>query len=268
MDFIKIHWRPLIINLLYLLPALLIASYLGVNQISHALSDPYSFDGYSNMMIGGVFIANIIYYITYFVAILFTVSYIAECTFASDGRTINTKDVWRRVGSSFFRTLGAGFLAGIATVLGAMLCIIPGVFVGVCFSLYAYYCIIDEESAVSSLTSSYDVVKSQWFPTFGYMIVLGIIGYMVNMIFSIPAGLTTFGLFLGGADMYISVFSNPIFITITNFISYSGMIVVVPFIQIAMSFQYFNLKEIETGTGIEREIEMIGKRNENDYKSY
>lgn len=98
-----------------------------------------------------------------------------------------TNDVWREVMKNFGRLLIASIVVGIVVVVGFMLCVIPGIYLGVALSLVFAIMVFEEISFSESFKRSLNLVKSKWWFTFGIFIVTGIIIYILSILLSIPA---------------------------------------------------------------------------------
>ena len=74
------------------------------------------------------------------------------------------------------------FLSGIATAVGFILFIIPGIIFGVWFSLSLYVFIFEDIKGTSALKKSKEMVKGYWWPVFGRIIIIGVISWLVSSI--------------------------------------------------------------------------------------
>lgn len=76
-----------------------------------------------------------------------------------------------------------GLLAGIFTIIGLILLIIPGIIVGV-FLSFALYIVVDEnKKGMDAIKASKDYVDGYWLPVFGRVILMAIvIGFITGII--------------------------------------------------------------------------------------
>jgi hypothetical protein len=84
--------------------------------------------------------------------------------------------------------LAAQFIAGILTVLGLLLFIVPGVIVAIMFSLTLPTIIIEQKGAFESLGRSRNLVSNRWMKTFLLMLIVLIIVLIVNAVATYLAG--------------------------------------------------------------------------------
>jgi hypothetical protein len=75
--------------------------------------------------------------------------------------------------------LVAQFVAGILTVIGLLLFIVPGIIIGIMFSLVIPTIIIEQKGAFESLGRSKKLVSKRWLKTFALLLILGIIVLIV-----------------------------------------------------------------------------------------
>jgi hypothetical protein len=77
---------------------------------------------------------------------------------------------WERKGAVFLLSI----LAGVGTFLFALLCLIPGIVVGVGWSVAMPVLLIEGPRGFNALGRSWDLVKPRWWATFGLLLVVGI----------------------------------------------------------------------------------------------
>lgn len=88
----------------------------------------------------------------------------------------------RRFGS----LLGLSILMGLGLLLGFALCLAPGVWVGVMWSLAFVALLAEDLSATGALGRSRSLVKGRWWPTFGVLLLAFLLNVVVDQIVSIP----------------------------------------------------------------------------------
>jgi hypothetical protein len=114
------------------------------------------------------------------------------------GRPVSLEDAWARVRPRFWTLVGAALLGGLITFGGALLCILPGVYFYVAFSLATPALVLEQTSVTRSLRRSWDLVKGSWWRVFGIVLLAGFIASLVNGIITVP-----FGLAGGGFDSFL-----------------------------------------------------------------
>lgn len=102
------------------------------------------------------------------------------------------EDVWEMVKEKFFPILGLLILVGIIVSLGVILCIIPGIYIAVIFSLVVAVNIFENLGVGESMQRSTFLVKEDFWFTLGISIVMSLIAGMLGYIFLLPSGLMSF----------------------------------------------------------------------------
>ncbi|MEP1305475.1 MAG: hypothetical protein ABJM22_06275, partial [Balneola sp.] len=87
---------------------------------------------------------------------------------------------------NFFGTLGLFFVLAIATMIGLIFLIIPGIYIATKLSLAPVIFIAEEESFGDALSKSWKATQDYWWFTFGMSFVMGIIMNFASYIFIIP----------------------------------------------------------------------------------
>ena len=102
----------------------------------------------------------------------------------SQGFTMN--DVWAQISKNFFSFLVATFVTGLVVALGFVLCIVPGIYLGVALSIVLCIMIFEEKSFVDAFGRSMRLINKSWWQTFAVIIITTIIIYMLMLLFAIP----------------------------------------------------------------------------------
>jgi hypothetical protein len=160
----------------------------------------------------------------------------------------------------FFPILGGLFLSGIVIMIGFVLCIIPGIYLGVSLSVFLIALVIEQKGIGDAFSRSFQLVGLQWWWTFLLIFVIFILMYIIVLIFQIPA--MVFG--FTAAWHKVQTNSNPytvfgpVYIIYTSVISaIQQLIYIIPIILLA--FQYFNLVEIRDKSSLSQKINAIGQ---------
>jgi hypothetical protein len=105
------------------------------------------------------------------------------------GKPIDLSAVWRRVGSRIGALIGAAFLVGLVVLVGFVLCILPGIYIGVALAFTGPALILEGQSVTNAMSRSRALVKGDWWRVFGILFLAAIIAYVVGAIVSVPFGL-------------------------------------------------------------------------------
>lgn len=114
----------------------------------------------------------------------------------TDGFSIN--DVWIEVTKYFWSVLLTSIVVALVIGIGMVLCLLPGIYLGVALSIIFCIMIFEDKSFSASFSRSMKLINTNWWGTFGVFIVATIIIYIIAILFSIP------GVILG----FKSLFAN------------------------------------------------------------
>ncbi|WP_031428350.1 hypothetical protein [Flavimarina sp. Hel_I_48] len=201
-------------------------------------------------------IATMLYYGFMFGTVLHYIKNYIEGPTSIDQQLIS-KNVRSDLGS----IIGLTILSFLMTIIGFMLCFLPGVYLFVPLTLvYALY-IFRNLSVGNSITESFSLVKNEWWSTFFAFIVIYIIVYLIGLVFQIPLLIYTFfsaftkSQEVSGGDM--SQVFDWVYVTL-NVISSAASYLFYTIVVIASAFIYFNLNEKKNQTGTLERIDSIG----------
>ncbi len=233
---------------------------------SSSLFDPVSISRGGMFNSGAVIIALILMLIALlaFYGLLFgsVLHYIK--VYVSGQGTVDYDTVVQGVKKDFGNILGLGVLSGIIIFFGFMLCVLPGIYLYVPMSLVFSILVFRNVSVSDSISESFQLVKNEWWITFATLFVLGLIIWVISMVFSIPALIYTFtktftaaseGTYANPSDMVDWVFIG------LNTISSAAQYALYVITAIASAFIYFNLNERKYSTGALEQIDSLGNKS-------
>ncbi len=226
--------------------------------------DPVNLSSGGLLGTGNMFIALFVMLITLlvFYGLLFgTVLHFIKSYIEGKG-VVDQDAVSQGVKKDFGSMIGLGLLSGIIIFFGFMLCVIPGVYLYVPMSMVFSLLVFRNISVSDSINESFQLVKDEWWITFATLFVLGIIIWLISMVFSIPA--VVYSLTKTFTAATESTMSDPssmfdwVFI-ILNTISSAAQYILYIITAVATAFIYFNLNERKHSTGAFEQIESLGK---------
>ena len=263
LSFIKQNYAAIFKPLCILIPVLLIAVYFIPNTQSMDLTgynDPM--DMYRDTFTLGFFLAYFLMGLVSYLVYLYVVSYMAIYAKSDDG-IVKSSDVWSKVKSVFLPVLGGSIIFGILVCIGTLFCIIPGVIVYVYLGFYMYAYINDETGIIDSFQRSYELVKGNWFITFGFGLVFLILLSILGAVFAIPTYIAMVGRFLE-----VDFLTSDIYMYMASLISGVGGIMIYPILYIAMGVMYYSHRNQIEGVDMESEIDNIGTLDNNKNTQY
>ncbi|HXA01817.1 MAG TPA: hypothetical protein VNW99_07515 [Cytophagaceae bacterium] len=168
------------------------------------------------------------------------------------------QDVLPGVKSNFLPIFLYGIGYAILVMIGMMLLIFPGVYLAIALSFLFSVKMFEGKGFFESVSRCLNLIKGNWWATFGLLFVLSIIQGLLSFIFQIPA-------FISGIVMGIQGLKNEasggsdFFLIIATIISTTGSQLLYTVSIVGLIFQYFNLVEEKDATGLLGRIDSIGK---------
>ncbi|MBO3699484.1 hypothetical protein [Roseivirga sp. E12] len=161
-------------------------------------------------------------------------------------------------------TAGAlSLLFGFLAMVG-MLVIVTVMFLGT--PIIAF----EKTNPIDAFGRIFTLSKGKWLSTFGLVVVVGIVGYIINFVFALPRGIVTgFEAFtmiqedgdIGALNELMT--NDPLSILFSVFESF-GTIILYTLVYIALAFQYFNLVERRESRGLMTKIEQMDTEGEEE----
>ena len=264
--FIRLNFKPLFKAIfritapvfLILLFAIGYYSYLGMD----ILQNPF-FAGNTEVNIEMYIISLFILFsslLAFYVLLYGTVlNYIKS--YIKNSGVVDQTEIFQGVKSDFGSLLGLLLLAGIITIFGLLLCILPGVYVWVPLSLAPAMLIFARTSIIDSISYSFSLVKDNWWSTFFTLFVLTLLVYIIGLIFQFPMMIYMFikaftisreGSAANPAELidWVYVFFN----VISSLFQYLLSVIMV----VASAFIYYHLDEKKNATGSYERISNLG----------
>ncbi len=220
------------------------------------------FDGLGDLSGLGLALLGYLGILLVYVQLLAMVNEYIRAYHLGEHHGMRTGDLWRRGASQWPTYFGIAFLTGVITVVGALLCVLPGIWAAIALSL-VYVChAIERTGASDSLTRSYKLIQDRWWETFGLLIVVGLIQAVITMALMLPLTVvsfivgfnTTFTGFENG-DMDGGVGWLSTYTAISTMAQTALNMLTYPIIMVAMALKYFTLVEEKEGAGLRQRLE-------------
>lgn len=174
------------------------------------------------------------------------------------GEVPTVEEMWGYIKFYFLRILGSNIVLYLLIGLGLVLCLLPGIYLGVVFVLVAPIMIMENASFGYAFNQSFKLIRDNWWVTFGVIVVIDIILYVLNLVVTLPTSILGAGtviqhLIKGTPGHALSL---PIIIisAIMQSFSYFFHILMV----VAVGLCYFNLSESKEGTTLISRIDEFG----------
>lgn len=258
----KLYFRHVGIVLLLLVAATTYYQYQSLNLTTSAQLGNNSFITELLPNLGFGFAAMIILSIAYYALSICTISGLIKSYVENKG-VINEDEVRDLVNQKFLKMSGVFLLIGIILIVGFMLCILPGIYLMVPFSLVVYVMIFQNKGFSDAVTESFKLIKDNWWITFATILVVGILISVISSVFQLPiiilTAMETFtSLQSENPSSMFGEMSSKLLYIVFYIIAYLAQYILGLVTIIAVSFIYFNLNEIHNKTGTLEDIDQIG----------
>jgi len=262
--FFKMNFKPLFKRIWKIILPYFILLFISYSFYSFTISK-------TGMKFGSVFGGNLdlSFFLSFFIYFFVTIIYVSIVQLAVlnyvkeyvDNISIEESELKKRVYRRFFSMIGLNFLIVLISFLGFALFLIPGVYLITILVFAPVLFIFENKNPLSAISSSFKLIKNNWWNTFTSLIILVLITFVINMtlgiIYYIYSMIKTFVV-----ERNISEFVNPyafspehIIYYFLNLLLYTILLVI---INIALSMIYFSIIEKKYNTNIFNEIDKIG----------
>ena len=274
-EYIKINFKSLLkSNLLIGAPTILLAGvFLGIYQ-----SSLFSFDVDSTVpQIGLPFLlSTFLTMVSYYIIMVVTYSHLRVYK-QSEAGIFDIEDVWQKTKQNFlmmlFTVIGYSFILGIVGLVfvglgfyltyqgnyGFIILIFIGIgiliYLTITYSLVFIVRIEEEITFFAALKRSKNLIKDNWWFTFGLTLVVGLIQSFILYALYIPTYVVMFFITFSGVGSDTGNFSKILFI-VTSIITSLGAILYT-ISTLAIAFQYYNLVERKEAPGLLQKVENI-----------
>lgn len=265
-DFIKQEFKPLgRAILVFILPFILLQGIFMAyyqNSIFSLLKDP-------EILRNGIFEFWSTFFSSYLLlmVVMVLVQTIIYSTILSYLRLYNRSEeeitvpaLANEIKNLFFPVLGAIVLTMLVLMVGLMMCVLPGLYLGVSLSLFLIALGMEKKGIGDAFSRSFQLVHMQWGWTFLLILVVFVLLYIASVILQIPS------MILGFTFLFHSIQegTNPMegfgsgYIIYTSIISAIQQILyILPILLLA--FHYFSLVEIREKTSLNKKIDALGQ---------
>jgi MFS family permease len=166
---------------------------------------------------------------------------------------ISVAEVWEEMQTHIGQGIVVSVLSSIVTVVATLFFVLPGIYVGIVFSLAMAVVVFEGTDFSQTWNRCLTLIRDKWWSTFGLLIVMGIISGLVGLIFTLPAGIISL---LIGSKLLPDV--SGFWVVVGNVLATVGGTLLRSLIYIALGFQYTNLVERQEGRGLLSAIDSIG----------
>jgi hypothetical protein len=138
-------------------------------------------------------------------------------------------------------------LMGLGVTLGLVLCIVPGIWLAVAWSLAFVALVAEDLSGTKALSRSYNLVRGRWWATFGVLLIAFVLNWVVDQIVSIPFAL----------GWFISE-NSVIGFTLSALADIISNVITTPFVAAVFALVYFDLRVRKEGFDLQLLAQAMG----------
>lgn len=270
--FIRENWKEYFLTVLKIVgPFLIVAlgvmvfylftmSDLFTNQAAIS-SNPFNFLG---TLFSWIFVIIFVYVLLYTLLSMASLYFIKS--YIDNNGKADFNEVKTNLISGIWRFIGLGMLISLVTILGMVFCYLPGFYLGTVLSLATSIMVFENKSVGDTFSHCFVLIKGQWWNTFGVLIVVWFLTFILGQAFSIPAliyQMIEMGTMAESEDPIgiFSIFKDPIYLAL-NIGSYIFQFILYAIPLISTVFIYFDLNEQKNHSGTYELIDSIGNDSE------
>jgi hypothetical protein len=248
--FLKQNYGAMCKMLCYFIPLFLLVAYFVKNELGSLYADLMGvYSPLTNSMES--LLGTLLSYVSLFIINVFTICYVVEYVESEDVK-VSPSAVWNRLKNNIAPLVVSAILYGMAVGLGVMLCFVPGIIIAVYWMFFSYAYVAHEPGITDCLTSSYYLVKESWWVTFGYVIVFGLISFLLQQIFALPSYM-----YFVGEMLDIPFFTGELYLFVTSCISQLGILFITPLAYVAYGVMYYSLRTDVYGIDVDAAIDKL-----------
>ncbi|WBL27095.1 hypothetical protein [Zunongwangia sp. HGR-M22] len=225
------------------------------------------FEGYTNLT--GFLIPaliNMLALFVYITALYLSVFNYIKSYIANDG-IVSEEDVKQGLKNDLGSGLALNLVVAISIFIAFLFLVLPSIYLGVVFTLALPILVFEQKSLGDTISSCFQLIKDNWWMTFGLLIVFGIIMYVINVVFQLPLIIYMLVNMISGFDAGITTVAenmqskDPILI-ILSVLSSIAQYVLYIITPLFTSLLYFHLHEEKNFTGTFESIDKLGSDRE------
>lgn len=175
---------------------------------------------------------------------------------------VNFDEVKRNTFQNLWRFIGFGILAILMVIVGYFMCFLPAIYLGIVLTLGFPILVFEGRDVTDAISHCFNLIKGEWWNTFGVLLVVGLIVTVLGFVFNIPMWIyemVSEGVAVDSdASESFSIMNDPVYALVT-LISFFGKYIFYSVSFIASAFIYFDLNEQKYKTGMNERIDNLGR---------
>ena len=139
---------------------------------------------YTNVILG--IIAFILFIISVYIAIVYSIRIKVASILLLKNNFTPAKDNFKEAKPYFVKFLGVSLLMVVLIIAWGFAAIIPALIFAVYYGFAQYILVAEGKRPFSAIERSYDLVRGYWWPTFGRLSLLALVGMLAYMVIGMP----------------------------------------------------------------------------------
>jgi hypothetical protein len=164
-------------------------------------------------------------------------------------------EVWAYVKYYFFRAFGTAIVLIAAILVGFVCCIIPGIYLWGVFLLILPIMVFENGTLGYSFNRSFQLIKNNWWHTFGAIVVIYFIIAAAMIAVSIPVEFIVFGVSFLTKNSSMQTYTL-VYLVIIHLMQFTYVLPV-----IVAALVYFSLNEQKDDASLLARIQKLGKHD-------
>ena len=169
-------------------------------------------------------------------------------------------DVGVLLKKTIWKIFGAGILTYVMVIIGVLLLYIPGIYLAIALTFVFLIIIYEKVSIGKAISRSFELIKGNWWKTFGLILVFGMIIGTTSYVFIIPIYVVFILAAVSGTQISIG---SAVMVTLFVFLYFTAYMFFMSMQQIMIAFQYFNISVQKEGAHLKDRIAAISENEEN-----
>jgi hypothetical protein len=165
-------------------------------------------------------------------------------------------EVWLATQRQIFMMLFTQLGLGVIILFAFIFLIIPGIYASVVLSLVIIIRVLENKNFSQAISRSVELIKKNWWFTFGFLLVMYLIVGIMSLVFQIPVYILLFVTAFQSADPTAIVGESGFLFSLSMAWSALATFLYAIF-PVGLVFHYFNLVEKKEAKGLKERIEQI-----------
>jgi hypothetical protein len=171
-------------------------------------------------------------------------------------RHFSITEVWLATQRQIFMMLFTQLGLGVIILFAFIFLIIPGIYASVVLSLVIIIRVLENKNFSQAISRSVELIKENWWFTFGFLLVMYLIVGVMSLVFQIPVYILLFVTAFQSADPTAIVGESGFLFSLSMAWSALATFLYAIF-PVGLVFHYFNLVEKKEAKGLKERIEQI-----------